>query len=165
MYKLTRDNNSIIRLTDGAHIPMAPGNRDYREYHEWLSQGNSPQAADVPTLAVLKQQKQLEIARKADEYLAAMAAEYGAYEKLTWDQQALEADALVKDAGASAPLVRAIAQGRGMDPLVLAQRIVANRAQWVVLSGMVVGKRLSYQDALDKAMTPAAVEAINPVFG
>ena len=31
MYKLT-DSNSIIRLADGACIPMADGNRDYQEY-------------------------------------------------------------------------------------------------------------------------------------
>lgn len=47
MYKLTRDNNSIIRLTDGAHIPMAPGNRDYNEYQEWLAAGNTPEPAET----------------------------------------------------------------------------------------------------------------------
>lgn len=47
-YKLLRDNNSIIRLLDGATIPLAPGNRDYRDYLAWLADGNTPEAADPP---------------------------------------------------------------------------------------------------------------------
>jgi len=43
MYKLTKDNNSIIRLSDNAHIPFAIGNRDYAEYQEWLAAGNTPE--------------------------------------------------------------------------------------------------------------------------
>jgi hypothetical protein len=49
MYKLTKDNTSVIRLSDGAHIPFAPGNRDYSEYQEWLAAGNTPQPVDPPT--------------------------------------------------------------------------------------------------------------------
>ena len=44
LYKLT-DNNSVIRLADGACIPFAEGNRDYEGYKIWLSQGNIPQPA------------------------------------------------------------------------------------------------------------------------
>ena len=42
MYKLGQGGNSIIRQSDGAFIPVAPGNRDYDEYKEWLAQGNHP---------------------------------------------------------------------------------------------------------------------------
>ena len=42
MYKLGRGGNSIIRQSDGAFIPVQPGNRDYDEYKEWLAQGNHP---------------------------------------------------------------------------------------------------------------------------
>ena len=47
MYQLT-SSTSIIRLSDGALIPQAPGNRDYREYLEWIEGGNTPLPAPAP---------------------------------------------------------------------------------------------------------------------
>ena len=42
MYKLI-GQNSVQRLTDGACIPFADGNRDYEEYKLWLEEGNTPE--------------------------------------------------------------------------------------------------------------------------
>jgi|TARA_B110000259_G_C13893753_1_gene354006 hypothetical protein len=36
----------IIRLSDNASIPFDPDNTDYQEYLEWVSEGNTPEAAD-----------------------------------------------------------------------------------------------------------------------
>jgi len=47
MYQLT-SHDIILRLADGACIPQAPGNRDYREYLEWLAEGNTPLPAPEP---------------------------------------------------------------------------------------------------------------------
>ena len=47
MYQLTT-GTSIIRLSDGAFIPNDPGNRDYREYLDWLDAGNTPEPAPAP---------------------------------------------------------------------------------------------------------------------
>lgn len=47
MYQLT-SNTSITRLSDNASIPQAPGNRDYREYLDWLEAGNTPEPAPAP---------------------------------------------------------------------------------------------------------------------
>ena len=44
MYQLT-SGDSIVRLSDNACIPQDPGNRDYREYLEWLEAGNTPEPA------------------------------------------------------------------------------------------------------------------------
>lgn len=49
MYKLIKNDFdgvetivSIQRLSDGAFIPLSPGNRDYDEYLVWLEAGNTP---------------------------------------------------------------------------------------------------------------------------
>jgi hypothetical protein len=47
MYK-TINENFVQRIQDGAHIPIAEGNRDYEEYALWLEEGNSPEPADLP---------------------------------------------------------------------------------------------------------------------
>jgi hypothetical protein len=47
MYQLTT-STSIIRLSDGATVPNDPGNRDYREYLDWLEAGNTPEPAPAP---------------------------------------------------------------------------------------------------------------------
>jgi hypothetical protein len=46
-YQLT-SGEMILRLHDGAYIPTAPGNRDYRAYLEWLAEGNEPLPAPAP---------------------------------------------------------------------------------------------------------------------
>jgi len=48
MYKLNQNSTSITRLSDGASIPDDPANRDYAAYLEWVEEGNTPEAADVP---------------------------------------------------------------------------------------------------------------------
>jgi hypothetical protein len=45
MYKLTHFN-SIVRVEDGACIPMDEENRDYREYLEWVKAGGVPAPVD-----------------------------------------------------------------------------------------------------------------------
>ena len=47
MYQLIT-SNSIKRLSDGAFIPPDPGNRDYRDYLDWLDAGNTPEPAAAP---------------------------------------------------------------------------------------------------------------------
>jgi hypothetical protein len=46
-YQLT-SGDTILRLSDNAYIPAAPGNRNYREYLEWLEAGNTPEPAPAP---------------------------------------------------------------------------------------------------------------------
>jgi len=45
-YKLTNEPNVIVRLTDGAHIPADPNNRDYADYLAWLDAGGVTEEAN-----------------------------------------------------------------------------------------------------------------------
>ena len=42
----TGEQNGIIRLSDGAFIPLDPANTDYQEYLEWVTEGNTPEEAE-----------------------------------------------------------------------------------------------------------------------
>ena len=47
MYKLTKQNTSITRLSDGASIPLDAGNRDYQKYLDWVALGNTAAPAQT----------------------------------------------------------------------------------------------------------------------
>lgn len=42
MYRLSENDNVIVRVSDGANIPKSPKNRDYVKYLEWRAEGNEP---------------------------------------------------------------------------------------------------------------------------
>lgn len=48
MYKLTLNSSTVIRLADNAFIPFDTANAAYREYLDWLGEGNEPLPADEP---------------------------------------------------------------------------------------------------------------------
>ena len=47
MYQLT-SSDTILRLSDNAFIPQAPGNRDYADFLAWKAEGNTPLPAPPP---------------------------------------------------------------------------------------------------------------------
>jgi len=46
LYKLTEQG--VLRKSDGANIPAADGNRDWKEYQKWLAEGNTPDPIMTP---------------------------------------------------------------------------------------------------------------------
>ena len=47
-YKLQKNGSGVIRLSDGACIPECDANRDWQEYREWATRGNTPAPAYTP---------------------------------------------------------------------------------------------------------------------
>jgi len=54
-YQLTK-STTILRTADGACIPTDPANSDYAAYLRWLTEGNTPEPADVPPAPTVSQQ-------------------------------------------------------------------------------------------------------------
>jgi len=44
-YKLVENSEMIYSKSDGAFIPPNPDNRDYKEYLEWVAEGNTIEEA------------------------------------------------------------------------------------------------------------------------
>lgn len=47
MYKLRKNGDGIIRLSDNALIPIAVGNIDYKAYLEWVTSGGTVNPAQT----------------------------------------------------------------------------------------------------------------------
>jgi len=65
MYKLNQNSTSITRLADGASIPADMGNTDYASYLQWLSEGNTPEPAEIPPPPTYQQLRAAEYNRKS----------------------------------------------------------------------------------------------------
>lgn len=114
-----------------------------------------------PDLASLKTAKIEEAKAACDAVLAPLGAEYGVWERQTWDQQVAEATALMANPSASVPMLTAMAAARGMEVSALAQRILVNREAWSAISGAVIGQRQAIYDQVKAAKTVADVRAIS----
>lgn len=85
-------HNGVVRLADGAYIPVDPANTDYQQYLVWLDAGGIPAPADLPAkvplvvsrfqaLAALMQAGLLE---NVEAYMAQEGTD--AFVKLAWHE-------------------------------------------------------------------------------
>lgn len=123
---------------------------------ERLAEYNKPENARV--------RKYAEINEGCQVALAALTATYPDRELLTFDKQEAEARAYLSDpSSATTPILTAIAQGRGIPVDELAQKIIAKADAFALASGVLIGQRQWYEDALESLGQDATTAQIEDI--
>ena len=118
-----------------------------------------------PTLADAKAAKSTEILTGSDAAMNLITASYSENEKLSWPKQEAEAKALLADPDAPAPLLRGIADTRGIALTVLRDKVLANVEASEALTALILGTQQKYEDAVKAATTVEEVQAIEVKYG
>jgi len=111
-------------------------------------------------IEVARAAKRVEINAACDTAVAALAAAYPEREIQSWPQQVKEAEALMGDADAPAPLLAAIANTRGLPVSELAGRVLSKMSAYAHASGAFIGLRQALEDAVEAAETVEAIAAV-----
>ena len=123
----------------------------------WYEKGFAPKKP----LGELKAAKLAEINAVCDAILNAAVSTYPETEVLTFDQQTSEANVYLQTKNPEdAPLLSALALGRGITLDDLVQRVIAKHDAFSILSGHIIGQRQALEDRLDECKTVEDVEAI-----
>ena len=113
----------------------------------WITRGfTDDERADH--FAGLKAKKQKTINRDFEGEIAVLEDGYSSKERESWDAQTREAESYLTDAGATVPLLAAMAGARGLAEGDLAGRIVAKSVAWKQLYGVALGRKQSRKDSL-----------------
>lgn len=106
------------------------------------------------------------LAAEYERRMAVIAEGYPASERESWPVQTQEARLLLANASAAAPWIDAAAAARGLDRLVLAQRIAAKDDAYRVIHGLLTGARQAIEDRIDAAGSDvAALQTIDVMAG
>ena len=111
-----------------------------------------------------KKLKLAEINDACETAMQALTATYPDTERLTFDQQKAEALAYQADNNADCPMLRPLAEARGMSMDELCGRVLAKAAAFSAAVGRLMGERQRMEDALDACDTIADVQAIAVAF-
>lgn len=111
-----------------------------------------------------KKLKLAEINDACETAMQALTATYPDTERLTFDQQKAEALAYQADNNADCPMLRPLAEARGMSMDELCGRVLAKAAAFSAAVGRLMGERQRMEDALDACGNVAEVEAVSVAF-
>ena len=96
--------------------------------------------------------KRVELAQNDRAFAArskALREKYSDAEVASWDQQRTEAAAYIADDTSTTPLLSAIASGRGITALELAQKVIANASEYDAAFGSLLGKYQKNRELLN----------------
>ena len=152
-YHILNDKGEITGWTETPFEP-AEGQSliDEKDYH------SDPQAA----LAAAKTAKLHAAASAAQAFIEAVAGLAGVpqFERDSWAQQSLEAQAWAAEKNAATPILAGIAQARGVPLDELRVKALAKSNAYTALTASIAGQRQAYEDQIHAAETLAALDAI-----
>ena len=159
-------DGAIIRIADGAHLPVDPDNPDYQRYladvaahpHDpaYVAQGYDPSAA----LAALQLSARAAIDAAAEatrlRYITPGAGQAQTYQMKLEQAQAYLLAGSPENASAW-PFIAGEAEALSVTPAAAAQAIIDTRDQWVAVGALIEKNRLAGKRAVTVATTTDAV--------
>lgn len=156
--------------------------RDYREDGLFLSYSTSKTPHEVPAckqssveflgtvLVPASKDMAIENARKlkiteinaaCDSHSRSIKSSYPEAEILSWPQQVKEAESVLSNPSANAPLLTALADARGMNVPNLAELVIAKANAFSVVMGEIIGKRQYLEQLVQSMETIDDIEAVS----
>ena len=161
---VVRDGDTKVPTVDMPNFPNT--NPDYFEYLAWLAAGGVPLPAELRPAAEIAAGLRLALAAEYRRCIQVIAAGYPLSERESWPVQTEEARALETDPAAATPWIDAAAAARGLDRLVLAERIRAKNDAYRQVHGLLTGTRQRIEDQIDATADDAlALSQINVAAG
>jgi hypothetical protein len=155
---------------------------DYREEGLFLSYSTSKTPHEVPAckqssvkflgamlvpasnemaIANAKHLKIAEINAACDRQSRSIKSSYPEAEVLSWPQQVKEAESLLSSPSASAPLLTALADARGITVPDLAELVIAKANAFSVVMGEIIGKRQHLEQLVQSMDSIGDIEAVS----
>ncbi|MEW5709845.1 MAG: hypothetical protein AB1830_13220 [Pseudomonadota bacterium] len=168
MYKFVTGFFGVMRLSDGAFIPDAPGNRDWQEFREWLAKGNTPLPPDQPSLDEVRKSALAAIdaaaGRARARYITIAPGQEGTYLLKAADADRYKAAGYPDAQIASYPWILAKAKAMTPNPgaadyQAAADLIIATRDAWVAKGAAIEEVRERGKAAFAAATDTAGIEA------
>ena len=148
--------------TTGSYVP-SPGEilmQGPRPTPEHVAQSDGAWSLPVLTLEQARLAKIMEINAGYDSVMGYVQSGYPDKEVLSWERQATQARELKANPDAEALFVRGLATTKGVNEQEMANRILANAANWEPIAAMLTAQRQLMEEAAYLAATVVEIEAI-----
>lgn len=153
-YQLTEDNTVIkdgnITISLANPIGFPNTNSYYLEYQDWLAAGNTPLPVSVNHVD-LKNKLIKDLEEVYEEIMKVIFSAYPPSERESWSVQTEEAKAILLDSETVTPWIDAASISRGIDRLLLAQRIIKKDSDYRALHGKLTGIKQKIEDEINAA--------------
>lgn len=159
MYKI-RDNQ-IVRLSDGALIPVAEDNGDYQQYLQWQALGNQAKVEDLtPALESAKASVGLKIKLYGADRRIQLTGPIGPPESASWTEKERQAKAYMASGNpADAPMLALESSVRGVTLDFLVRVVLGNAEGLRLAEAYFAGIQGRHYDTMQSLPTAQAVLA------